>query len=136
MRQRAFPGIFDLSSVTSSNWRQAPVPEIIAFAHDLFQSPNPDWLVTTEVIRARKCMASLALTRPDKFEHFYSNGNLDSSTGGVFGLAANKVLRSQWQMKRPTSLSSKVDLSKSPCRVAFYHAPDVTVQSGRSGTFL
>ena len=83
MSQSAFPGIFDLSCVASSHWRQAPVSEVLAFAQDLFQSPSPDWLGTTEVIRARKCMASLALTRPDKFENLYSNRNMHSSTEGV-----------------------------------------------------
>ena len=50
MSQRAFPGVFDLSSVTSSNWRLAPVHEVLAFAQDLFHSPNPAWLGTTEVV--------------------------------------------------------------------------------------
>ena len=42
MNQRAFPGIFDLPSATSSNWRMAPVSEVLAVAYDLFQSPSPD----------------------------------------------------------------------------------------------
>ena len=81
-------------------------------------------------------MASLALIRPDEFEHFYSDRNLDFSTEGGFWLAANTVLGSRWQLKMPTSISSKVDISKGPRRVAFHHAPGATVQSGRSGTFL
>ena len=132
MCQRAFPGIFDLSSATSSNWRQALVSKIITFAHDLFQSPSPDLLGITEIICAPNCMASLALTRPDKFEHFYSNGNLDFSIEGGFWLAANTVLGSRWQMKMPTSISSTVDIFKGPRCVAFHHAPGTTVQSGRS----
>ena len=129
MSQRAFPGIFDLSSATSSNWRMALVSEVFTFAHDLFHSPSPNWLGTTESVRACKCMASLALTRPDKFENFYSNGNLNMSTEGVFWLAANIILGSRWQMKMPTSISATVDDSKGPRWVAFHHAPGATVQS-------
>ena len=106
MSQHAFPGIFDLSSATSSNWRMAPISEVLAFAHNIFLSPSPDWLGTTEAIWARKCTASLALTRPDKFENLYSNGNLNPSTQGIFWLAANTVLGSRWQMKVPTSISA------------------------------
>ena len=136
MSQRAFPGIFDLSSATSSNWRMAPVSEVLAFAHDMFHSPSPDLLGTTQAIRAQKYMASLALTRPDRFENLYSNGNLNPSTEGVFWLAANTILGSRWQMKMPTPLSAKVVDPKDPRRVAFHHPSGATVRSGRSGIFL
>ena len=135
MSQRAFPGVFDLASATSSNWRQEPLPEVLAFAYELFQSPSPVWLGSTEASRARKCMASLSLTRPDKFELFYSNGNLNESTEGVFWLAANTILGSHWQMKQPFVSSATIADSKGNKKVAFHRAPGATVQSGRSGTF-
>ena len=92
MSQRAFLGIFDLSSITSSNWCTAPMSEVLAFACDLFQSPSLAWLGTTEANRAQKGMASLALTRPDKFENPYSHRNLNKSTEGVFGLLLTQSL--------------------------------------------
>ena len=81
-------------------------------------------------------MASLSLTRPDKF-HFYNlNGNLNESTEGVFWLAANTVLGLRWQMKKPFSSPSTNGDSKGPRKVAFHRAPGATVQSGSSGTFI
>ena len=134
--QRAFPGIFDLSSVTSSNWRKAPLPEILAFAKELFQSPAPEWLGSMDASRARKCMISLSMTRPDKFDSFYSKGNMNESTEGLFWIAANTVLGSRWNMTAPSrNLATIVD-SKGNKKVAFHRAPGATVKSGRSGTYI
>ena len=136
MTQRAFRGVFDLASATSSNWRQAPLPEVLAFAYELFQSPSPVWLGSTEAGRARKCMASLSLTRPDRFDKFDSNGNINESTEGLFWLAANTVLGSRLQMKQSFVSYASIANSKGKKKVAFHRAPGATVQSGRSGTFI
>ena len=134
MSQRVFPGIFDLSNVTSSNWCKALASEILKFAQDLFTSPSPSWVGVTVALRTRKCLASLAKTRPDKFEKFYSHDNLNLFTEGAFWLGANKVLGSCWHMKFP--ILACAGAPKGLKKVAFHHAPGVTVLLGQSGIFL
>ena len=80
MSQKAFPGIFDLSSPSRSNWHTARAAEILKFVQDLFISPASAWL---DALSAHRCLVSLAKTRPDKFETFYTHGNLNASTEGA-----------------------------------------------------
>ena len=108
--------------------------EILQFVQDLFTSPSSDWLGVTEAVRARKCLASLAKTRLDKLETFYSHGNLNESTESAFWLAANMVLGSCWHMTSPAV--ARVGIPKGPGKIAFHHAPGATVLYTRSGTFL
>ena len=136
MCKRAFPRVFDLATVTSSNWRHAPLKEVLAFTTELFMMPRPILLGTTDASRARKCMATLAITRPDKFEKFYANGNLNESTEGIFWLAANQVLGSRWNMKMPVSSLRPNTDSKGNKKVAFHRSPGATVHSSRTGTFI
>ena len=95
MCQRSFPGIFDLSNSSSSNWRTATRSDIHKFALDLFSLPAPAWLKGIDAFRARRCLFSLSITRPEKFETFYNNSDLISSTEGAFWLAANQALGSR-----------------------------------------
>ena len=134
MCQRSFPGIFDLSNASSFNWRTAPRSNIHKFALDLFSSLAPAWLKGIDALCAQRCLFSLSKTRPDKFETFYTNGNLNSSTEGAFWLAANQVLGSRWHMKAPLAL--KMGNHKGIRRVNFHYAPGAKVLSYQAGTFL
>ena len=134
MCQRAFLGIFDLSSASSFNWRTAPTAEILKFVWDLFTSPAPAWLKDIDALRTHRCLFSLAKTQPDKFKTFYTNGILISSTEGAFWLAANQVLGSHWHMKAP--LAIKAGDHKGSRRVNFHRAPGATVLSNQAGTFI
>ena len=135
MCQRASPAIFDLAfSLSFLTWRNAPRSDIHKFVLDLFSSPSPTWLTGIDALRARRCLFSLSKTRPDKFETFYTNGNLISSTEGAFWLAANQVLGSRWSMKAPPAV--KMGNHKGSRRVNFHHVPGATVLSNQAGTFI
>ena len=134
MCQRAFPGIFDLPCSSSFNWRTAPGSDIRKFATDLFTSPAPAWLTGIDALRAWRCLFSLAKTRPDKFETFYTNGNLISSTEGSFWLAGNQMLGSRWHYKAPSAL--RAGNPKGSRNVNFHHTPGATVLSNQAGTLL
>ena len=134
MCQRAFPGIFDLACESSFNWRTAPRSDIHKFSLDLFSSLAPTWLIGLDVLRAQRCVFSLSKTRPDKFETFYTKGNLIASTKGNFWLAANQILGSRWHMKAPSAIKTG-NHKGSPC-VNFHHALGATVLSNQAGIFL
>ena len=114
MSQKALPGIIDLPSPTTSNWRTAPLSEILQMIKDLFTSLALAWIGSMDALRARKCLVSSAKTGPDKFESLYSHGNLNESTKGSYWLAANKVLGSRWHKSPCGSQSQHLQrLSKS-----------------------
>ena len=79
---------------------------------DLFTSPESTWISPTDVLRAHKCLVSLAKTWPDKFESLYSHGNLNKFIEGSYWLAANGVLSLRWHMKAP--VVAKAGIFKGP----------------------
>eukprot|EP00532_Pseudo-nitzschia_australis_P005990 CAMPEP_0168170252 /NCGR_PEP_ID=MMETSP0139_2-20121125/4078_1 /TAXON_ID=44445 /ORGANISM="Pseudo-nitzschia australis, Strain 10249 10 AB" /LENGTH=311 /DNA_ID=CAMNT_0008087737 /DNA_START=230 /DNA_END=1163 /DNA_ORIENTATION=+ len=74
---------------------------ILVFCQHYVCEVLPGWLKDKWGNRAQCCAVSLCKIRPDKFESFYTHGNLDLTSEGRFWLAANMVLGSRWVMTAP-----------------------------------